>query len=66
MISSTQQSIEIVRCDNGFVVEWKDERKQPDSSKDDGGAWYWNTRGVKVFATKKALDEFLDKFFRAA
>jgi hypothetical protein len=59
MLSWSQAKLDIVKCDNGYVVEWQDER----SVKPEDSDAYLKSRGVKLFTTKKELTAFVSKFF---
>ncbi len=50
MLTFAEPKIEIVKCENGYVVEWRDEKRR------DPLVSGWPdvpTSGVKIFATKE-------------
>lgn len=60
MLTFKQPKLEIVQCDNGYVVEWRDEsRDKGREFRDDAPP----TAGVKIFETKKQVAEYLASFF---
>lgn len=60
MMTFSEPKLEIVRCDNGYVVEWRDERKIENSY---STGYEKPTSGVKIFTTKKQVLDFLSSFF---
>lgn len=62
MMSFAEPKLEIVLCDNGYVVEWRDERRR-DLSHYSAGLPETPTYGVKIFTTKKDVVAFLNTFF---
>lgn len=62
MMTFSQAKLEIVRCDNGYVVEW---HEVPEAN---NFSYSINrptkaTNGVKIFTTKKQVLTFLSSFF---
>ena len=61
MLAFSQKKLEIVQCDNGFAVEWRDEKL--------GNENVWTsaprpaTNGVLIFKTKKELLAYIQKFY---
>jgi len=62
MMTFTQPKLEIVQCDNGFVIEWADETKR-DWNAERNGLPTSPTRGVKIAKTRKEVADFLNSFF---
>jgi hypothetical protein len=64
MLTFSQPKLEIVECDNGYVVEWRDEtaRKAARSISDLEGLA--PESGVKIFSTKTQVAAFIAGFFR--
>jgi hypothetical protein len=59
MLTWNEPKVEVVHCDNGYVVEWRDERRSGVMYGDGGPP----THGVKIFSTKKEMLKFLETFF---
>jgi hypothetical protein len=65
MMGFYQRKLEVVQCDNGFAVEWRDENLAATDSEwmATGSRARPATNGVLIFKTKKELLDYVGSFY---
>ncbi len=66
MLTFSQPKLEIVKCDNGYVVEWRDEAARKAARSLGELEDRPPESGVLIFATKKELSAYVAQFFKGA